>query len=181
MRALVLSALALALACSAAPLKIRSVTDLGASFEGHRRVAYAGPDAPPGGFQRVPLTEDAERIVEDTAIGTLDEAGWEVVPLAQADVILRAGTGRRDFQEAAFQANGTAPVIFESASTYEGEVEDDTLVVDAFERATGRHLWHGQIVGFDESPAALEQLPAAVRRLLGTFPLPGTPASRPLR
>ena len=114
------------------------------------------------------MTADVVRAVVEDA---LDVAGWQVVPPAEAALWIRAGFGRRILDPDAPATE--LPASFVSASTYEMEVAGDTLVLDAFERETGRHVWHGQVVHFEDQGSRADAAEDALYRLMGSFPPPG--------
>lgn len=150
---------------------IRSAVDRAVTFEGVDTVAYLGPEAPAGGFRRNPpsaVTADVIRAVVEDA---LDVAGWHVVPPGDAAVWIRAGFGRRILDPNAPVQD--LPASFVSASSYEMEVAPDTLVLDAFERETGRHVWHGQVLTYEDQGSQADAAEDALYRLLATFPPAG--------
>ena len=164
-------ALLLSSACGGAPMLIRSAVDRAVTFEDVTTVAFLGPEHAAGGFRRNPPSATTNDVVRAVIEDALDVAGWQVVPPAEAALWIRAGFGRRILDPDAPPTD--LPASFVSASTYEMEGVPDTLVLDAFEREGGRHVWHGQVLSYQDQGSRSDEAEDALYRLLATFPPPG--------
>ncbi len=117
-------------------------------------------------FTRTELTSEQLRAALDAGGAVVRDKGWEVVDdPGRADVIIAAGVGRRIVIED--RVEGMPTMRF---GKYEQEIQEGTIVLDAFDRRTGEHIWHGQVIGAGEPPVPPDRVAKAVRLLLSDFP-----------
>ncbi|MBW2464242.1 MAG: DUF4136 domain-containing protein [Deltaproteobacteria bacterium] len=122
-----------------------------------------------GTFSRAELTEDQREFLRDVALPVFAEKGWTIVDDDQdADLIMLAGVGRRIRVEE--RVEGVPSMRFD---TYEEEINEGTIVLDAWDRRTETHVWHGQVIGTTRDTPDPDRATEAVRLLLSEFPAAG--------
>jgi hypothetical protein len=126
-------------------------------------------------FTRTSLNDEQRAAALSAGEAALRDKGWELVDDADsADLVLTAGVGRRIRVEERIE--GMPTMRF---STYEVDIQEGTIVLDAFDRRSGEHVWHGQVIGAGDPPAPPERVAEAVRLLLSEFPAAGTGEALP--
>lgn len=104
-------------------------------------------DAPTAG--RGSLAPETDQAVRENILGQLRAKNWGFVDVRGADLVFSWGLGPADFDARA-------------------EVDENTLVVDVFERQTGARVWFGY--GPCPPGAEAEEVVALVDRILFRFP-----------
>jgi len=157
----------LALGCSSA-LSYRHDQHDDAPFDRYRTVAILqATDV--GNFTRGELNEEQRTAARTEALAAFEAKGWTIVDDSDtADLVLVAGVGRRIRVEERIEGNPTMRF-----DTYEVDINEGTIVLDAWDRRTHEHVWHGQVIGAGDPPAAPERVAEGVRLLLSEFPAAG--------
>ncbi|MGF1469761.1 MAG: DUF4136 domain-containing protein [Sandaracinaceae bacterium] len=168
------AAAALVAACgSSTPAAVyRTATTGKPCFGDYRTMAFVGQRDVPG-FHRAELPSAMAEAAIAAGRQTLEARGYQAAPVDEADLLFRAGVGRRvRIERVAYPSpEWQCPV---AVDCYEQQVDEGTVVIDAYDRESGAHVWQGQVTG--EVPRDLDRdaLAEAVRRLLAEFPRGGT-------
>lgn len=137
-------------------------------FDRYRTISFmAASDI--GTFSRAELTEEQRQFLAGVAVPIFEEKGWVIVEDDDdADLIMLAGVGRRVRVEERIE--GVPSMRFD---TYEEEINEGTIVLDAWDRRTEIHVWHGQVIGKTEDEPNADRATKAVTTLLSEFPAAG--------
>lgn len=163
-----LLALLTALGCGGGIEYRHAQNDEEGQFDRYRTMSFmAASDI--GSFSRAELTEEQRSFLAGIALPIFDEKGWVIVDDDQeADLIMLAGVGRRIRVEERIE--GVPSMRFD---TYEEEINEGTIVLDAWDRRTEKHVWHGQVIAKTGEESNAERATEAVRLLLSEFPAAG--------
>lgn len=121
-----------------------------------------------GSFTRAEITPEQREVLRGAALPVFAEKGWTIVDDESADLIMLAGVGRRIRVEE--RVEGVPSMRFD---TYEEEINEATIVLDAWDRRTRKHVWHGQVIGTRPESPDPERAGEAIRLLLSEFPRAG--------
>jgi len=123
------------------PVSIHTVTSPAASFAQYRTFSFGVAEGAPRGYRSSPFSEDVRTRVQPLIAEAMNERGYTAVP-AHGDLVIRFGSGRRivAIHEATPPEGEQSEVGF-PAQDYD-EVEA-SLVIDAFDGASGVRVWHG--------------------------------------
>lgn len=169
-RAPILAAVGLAAACASSQPKMKTVEPEGVDFGMFDTIAFAGPTKLPKGYTRTELPERLVPVAREVFRSTLAEKGYRIVEQTDlADLLLVGGVGTKEKT-----IQNPSPVhdmgAFSTALT-EMKVAKGALVVEVFERATGRPVWAGTLEALlEERPVEQEAFRDALKGLLDRFP-----------
>jgi len=162
-RAPALAFLALAVSACSSHISYQHTHNPQAPFDRYRTVAILQAQNVTN-FTRGELNAEQLDAARREASGIFDQKGWTVVDDREtADLLLVFGVGARVRVESRYQ--GT--VRYDS---FEAEINEGTIVLDAFDRRTRDRVWHGQVIGAGDPPAPPERVAEGVRTLLSEFP-----------
>lgn len=169
---LLATAVAFASACGGSQPVFHSKTSPDADFDHYSTIALASNDETPDGYHRAELPDNLKESGRDAARKEILSRGWTGAPVAEADVLLRVGVGRRTDTARLTQNSHFAA----SVELYEVDIDSGTLVVEAFDRKTNELVWHGHIRGRVEGEVTPEEFAGAIHQLFADFPNAGSPA-----
>ena len=156
---------ALTLAACGSGLRYTHEVANGADFTNAHTVAFVPGEQVPE-FERAHLNPEQLRAARAAAIDVLVPKGWSIVDdLQTADVVVAVGLGKRVV---------TTELSNSRIEYYEGNLDEETIVLDAVERETQMHVWHGQVRGIDTPSPPPERVAEAVRLVLSEFPAAGS-------
>ncbi len=161
-------ALLTALGCGSGIEYRHAQNDEEGQFDRYRTLSFmAASDV--GSFTRAEMSDRQREILTSAALPVFAEKGWTIVDDDQeADLIMLAGVGRRIRVEERIE--GVPSMRFD---TYEEEISEATIVLDAWDRRTRKHVWHGQVIGTRPENPDPDRAAGAVRLLLSEFPAVG--------
>jgi hypothetical protein len=165
---LILAAIAVAVAISscAEGVVVHTAANPGASFEQYRSFSFGPAEGPPGGYHMSARSQEVQRRLQPVIASTLQQRGYAPAS-GKGDFFIMYGSGRREVarHEESAVADEWLPDD-ESADFVEGSV-----VIDAFDGATGRRIWHGASQAqIDPDHVDDGLLGRTVGALLGSFP-----------
>jgi Domain of unknown function (DUF4136) len=173
-----------------------------AHFEKYRTIAFDLSPAPPSDYTTSPRSVDVRDHVEKDAQTVLEGRGYALAPKDQADLVVRIEAGRRE-KKVLVSTGLSAPVgpspggvpsdISPSGGgsdlpapsgvqiPYIGELDreeqdlvEGSFVIDAFDRATRKIVWHGSArAEVNPGPVDYERVRRAVESVLASFPAQG--------
>lgn len=125
--------------------------------EASYRTISPGDDEPPEGFRREPLDGELRTEAWEFMRGLLVNKRWEFTDVRGTDLVVYWGFGR-------------AP------SDRTDRIDENSLVIDVFERETGERVWFGYVS--DARPLKEGELEEAISQLMLGFPrLPPRPVA----
>ena len=125
----------------------------------YRTIAYAGDTNLPKGFDRTELRDELDATAATLLRSRFESLGYQVAGVDEADLLLYAGVGKRNGREA-------------SNLDHADEIVEGTLVLDLFERRTGRHVWQGLARTFvsQSEPMTREEFTLILEKMMAAFP-----------
>jgi Domain of unknown function (DUF4136) len=148
---------------------VRTASNPAASFGRYRTFSFGAPEAPPRGYLASPWSPEVRGRVQALLMATLEQKGYVPAP-DKGDLDIQFGSGRRLVHvEKTEPAEGDQSLMQEPHFDY--DVVEGSLVVDAFDAATGVRVWHGSSqaeIQADRVNRAV--LKASVAELLASFP-----------
>lgn len=124
----------------------KSFTHPEADFSRYKTWVAVPRDQMPWGYERTELSPKARQVAVAAAVGELEKRGWrEADSLEAADVVLITGVGRRTRKEGSVTPSLTPGDFAMLVEADEREIQEGSIVVDAFDRRSRRHIWHGHV------------------------------------
>ncbi len=155
-------------------IHVHAVVNPSASFDRYRSFSFGRTEGAPAGYLMTPRAADVERRLEPLIADTLEQKGYLPASGRRGDIFILFGAGQRDtsiHEESSMGADWQPDD--ENADFVEG-----SLVVDVFDEATGKKIWHGASRADINNPDRINEprLTRTVQQLLASFPAASTGA-----
>jgi hypothetical protein len=150
------------------PVTVRTVQTPGASFDRYQTFSFGSPEGPPRGFTISSRSEEVQQLLRPLVVAALLRKGYAASD--KGDFIVTLGSGRR----VATVREATPPEGDQSeleSPHFDYQEVDGSVVVDAFDAASGLKVWHGSS-RTEIPPRRVDQalLQRSVTMLFASFP-----------
>ena len=154
---------------------VRTVTNPEASLDHYRTFSFGPTEGPPPGYRASSRSPEVQRLLEPLIAAELTRRGYAPVS-GKGDLLIEYGFGRR---AVVVYESSEAPLASWLPDDENSAVVEGSLVVDAFDAATGVRVWHGATRGQIESDHIdNDLLQRSVVELIAAFPTPQVPSDR---
>lgn len=168
--------------------RVTALAEPEADFGRYRSYAFADPTRLPAELRRYDFPDAELNTIKGFAREALQDRGFVPAPMDTADLLFHVAVGTRTRQSPSAASTAQSEALQARLASWEADTRNTTLVIDAVDRHTGKHVWHGRAnlqaearedhVAADEVAAILDELPEA-GPAIAAAPTPATPVQPP--